>query len=168
MFDVGVETSRLPEPEMITCQYCPGLIGIPGSRSWAPGRVSLHSLQPTDQVSCGAPDRRGSRQRVRLIQVQSAHARDAGDGLGSDLNEIVLPRERHGSADDRVLCRFRNGRPAAFRPRRGWPRVTGHERPTHQEDAAENPTARRVAAYAAQDGGEPYAWIEVHADLLQW
>ncbi len=100
--------------------------------------------------------------------MQSAHAGDAGDGLGSNLNEIVLARERHGPADDRVLRGLRNGRPAAFRASGRCPRVTGHEPPAHEEDAAENPTTRRVAAYAAQHGEEPYAWIEVHADLLRW
>jgi hypothetical protein len=115
MLDVSVETSRLPEPEMITRQYRPWLIRITGSRSRAPGSVSFYGLQPADQVPCGASDRRGPRERVRPVQVQSAHAPDAGDGLGSDLNEIVLARKRHGSADDRVLRRFRNGRPAAFR-----------------------------------------------------
>jgi hypothetical protein len=60
-----------------------------------------------------------------------------------------------------VLRGFRNGRCTAFWCWRGLARVTACQAGANQEDASE-PTPRRLDAYAARDGGEPCAWIQVH------
>jgi hypothetical protein len=168
MLHGGIKTSRSAQREMITAEHYTWLIGIAGARAWVPGRVSLHCFQPADQIPGGAADGSGARKRVRLCQVQPAHAGNAGRRLGSDLNEVVLAAERDGSADERVLRGLRNGGAAAFRCRRRLPGVTAEDPATNQEDAPDHPTMRHLAAYAARDGGEPCVWIQVHADLRRW
>lgn len=168
MLDMGLRGSGLPQPEMITSQHYAWLTGIAGCRSRAPGGISLHSFQPADQVPGSASDRGGPGGGVGLFEVQPSHASDAGHGLASDLDQIVLTGKSHGAADNGVLGSFRNGRPAPFRSIGGRPRMTGHQPTPNQEAEPENLPASRFGAYAARDGEEPYAWIQVHADLLRW
>jgi hypothetical protein len=165
MLNRGVETSELAQPEVITAQHCTRMIGIAGPGAGTPDCVSLHRFQPADQIPCGSPNGRRARQRVRLCQVQPAHARGAGLRLSLDLNEIVLPGEGDGSADYGVLRGFRNGRTAALRCWRGLPRMTAGQPATNQENSPDTATTHHLGACAAPRGGEPCAWIQVHADL---
>jgi hypothetical protein len=148
MLDMGIRTARLAEPEVIPCQHRSWLIGIPGACSRTPGGVALDGVEPAHQVSCRASHRRSPRLRVRLFQVQPAHAGDAGNRLSPDLNEVVLAGKQHGTADHRVLRRFRDRRPTALGTRWGKPPVTGQSR-ADQENTPENFTTCHFAAYPA-------------------
>lgn len=59
MFDGSVEASRLAEPEMIAREDGTWLTEIAGSRARTPGGVSLHGIQPADQIARGTPHRSG-------------------------------------------------------------------------------------------------------------
>jgi hypothetical protein len=89
----GIEASRLAQPEMVTAQHRPRMVGIPGPRARMPGAVSLYRFQPTDQIPGGGTHGSRTRQRIRLGQVQPAHGAGAGLRLGLNLNEIVLTGE---------------------------------------------------------------------------
>lgn len=119
MLHRSVETSRLAQPEVITGQHCSRPVGIAGAGAWMPRSVTLHGLQPADQIPCGAPDGSSARERVRLRQVQPASADDAGSWLGADLDEVVFARQRDRSSDNGMLGGWRNGRATALRGSRG-------------------------------------------------
>ena len=146
MFEVGVEASGLPEPEMIPREHRTRVIGIAGSGSGSPSGVSLDGFQPADQIPRGAPNCSGPGQGIRLFQVQPAYAGDAGDRLGSNLDEIILAREGNRAAHDWVLGGCRNRRPAALRSGCGLSVMTADPPGTHQEDAPEHAAPRQVAA----------------------
>ena len=165
MLNGRVETPELTQTEVITTQHCTRMIGIAGPRAGMPGGVSLHRFQPADQIPCGSPHGSRARQGVRLCQVQPTYAGGAGLRLGLDLDEIVLPRQGDGSADYGVLRGFRNGRAAALGCRRGFPGMTADQPATDQEDTPDTPTMHHLGACAVPGGGEPCAWIQVHADL---
>ena len=86
---MGVETARLSQPKMITRQDRPRLMGIAGTRARAPGGVSLHRIQPTDEVARGTTHGTRPGEGIGPFQMQSAYAAGPGIRLGSDLDQII-------------------------------------------------------------------------------
>ena len=56
--------------------------------------------------------------------MQPSHARLAGNGLGSNLNELVITSEYPGPSRERVLRRRGHSRATSFRRNRSWARLT--------------------------------------------
>jgi hypothetical protein len=161
---MGLRTSGLSQPKMITRQHCTWLIPIAGSRSGAPGGVPLRGFQPTDQVPGSRSDRSRTGGRVGLLEVQAAYASDTSRRLGPYLYQIVPTRKCQRTASHGVLGSFRDGRPALLRSSGRSPGVTSHEPTPEQEDDPENLPGRLLASYPARDGEEPYHRIQAHVD----